>query len=191
MIWVPNVIRVVGYFHRRTKNTKSETFVLSVEGCSKLEVVIVNNLVRFSIVVFFLSSASFNFVAAQDGSGAGASESLENYVIREFGVVPRDSSVNLMFCMADQFDGRWHLNATRGSITGTRDNISTCVWAVNGGNIGRNFSLDLTLTSGGSECCLTGFSEGTVDRPSRTATGTTTWGSNCSGTFDYQWHAPC
>ena len=147
------------------------------------------SLVRFSILALFLSSAALNIVAAQGGSGEG--DGLENFVIREFGFVPRGSSTTLMFCVEDQFAGQWHLNATNGSITGTRDNILDCVWSVNGTNIGPNFSLNLTLSSGTSSCCLTGFSEGVANPRSKSAVGTTTWGGNCSGTFAYQWQAPC
>jgi hypothetical protein len=128
-------------------------------------------------------------VASMAADGAGGASAAD--VLHEFGFVSRGDSTRLMFCAVDQFGGEWNLNATNGVITGTRDNIQDCVWSVSGSNVGPVFSMNLDLAAGGTNCCLTGFAEGIGDKPSKSAAGDVTWGSNCSGTFAYTWTAPC
>ncbi len=96
-------------------------------------------------------------------------------------------NLNMELCMVDQYGGQWHLILAEGSITGNRDMISDCDWALDGEYWDYNFHIDLTLRVGGS-CCETGYTDGTASMNPWTAHGDTYWTGNCdSGPWPYDW----
>lgn len=125
-------------------------------------------------------------VKADDGSGY-TSTSTQGVLVDAFGFPPIGTSRTLTFCAVDTYGALWHLTAAGGSITGTRDNLSDCVWNIAGNYRGANFHMDLTL-SAGTLCCTSGYTDGTANKPSRTAFGDTYWTGNCnSGPAAYNW----
>ncbi|MAE72408.1 MAG: hypothetical protein CME06_18300 [Gemmatimonadetes bacterium] len=96
-------------------------------------------------------------------------------------------TLNAALCMVDQYGGQWHLIVGGGSISGHRDMIADCDWALDGYHNGLNFHIDLSLISG-SSCCTSGYTDGTAARNPWTANGNTYWTGNCdSGPWPYDW----
>jgi len=144
---------------------------------------------RASLIGLALALAAASAPAlAEDGSGVGAAVPAATAGT----VFPApDAAVAVQTCAVDNYGAYWHLSASGGKITGTRDNLQDCVWGLSGAYRGPNFQIDLVLQSG-SSCCTSGYIGGTVDKPSRTAAGQTYWTGNCSsGPWDYFLAVPC
>ncbi|MFQ5480222.1 MAG: hypothetical protein ACE5DW_03000 [Thermodesulfobacteriota bacterium] len=143
--------------------------------------------ILLSILIVPLLLATTN-VQAAGGSGGYADTSSEGYLVDAFGFPPYGTSRIFRFCAVDTYGALWHLTASSGTITGTRDNLSNCIWNINGNYTGANFHMNLTLTSG-SSCCTSGYTDGTASKRSRTATGDTYWTGSCgnSGPWAYTW----
>ncbi len=144
--------------------------------------------IRIAIILIALifPLVAFSTQAKADGSGY-TPQSSEGVLVDSFGFPPVGTTKIFNFCAMDNSGGLWHLTASSGTITGTRDNIADCVWNVSGTYQGPNFHMDLFLSSG-TQCCTSGYTDGIVDKASRTASGDTYWTGNCnSGPWVYIW----